>query len=151
MESVAQKTNLEGDEEEETVDKDTPDGNIGKNAAKQTLGMEGNSSVPVQSNECPGQGSGDSWEVDEAGRGRVAEVERRQVEEVDDQDQLSPDEVGSDKEHDEGEVEEVVEDEVAANRRCGLDMVGVGREQVPDVPSLEDEEHNPSVRQSFGA
>lgn len=45
----------------------------------------------------------------------MAEVERRQVEEVDDQDQLSPDEVGSDEEHDEGKVEEVVEDEVAAH------------------------------------
>lgn len=142
---AAQDTNLEGDEEEESVDKDTPDGYIGKNAAKQTLSVEGNSSVPVQSNECPGQGSGDSWEVDKAGRGRVAEVERRQVEEVDDQDQLSPNEVGSDKEHDESEMEEVVEDEVAANGRCGLDMVGVGREQVPDVASLEHKEHNPSI------
>ena len=45
----------------------------------------------------------------------MTEVERRQVEEVDDQDHLSPNEVGSDKEHDEGEVEEGVDDEVAAH------------------------------------
>lgn len=53
--------------------------------------------------------------MDKARRGRVAEIERRQVEEVDDQNQLSPDEVGSDEEHDECEMEEVVEDEVAAH------------------------------------
>jgi hypothetical protein len=43
----------------------------------------------------------------------VAEVERGQVEEVDDQDELGPYEVGSDEEHDEAEVEEIVRDEVA--------------------------------------
>lgn len=45
----------------------------------------------------------------------MAEVERRQVDEVDDQDQLSPDEVGSDEEHDKGEMEEIIENEVAAH------------------------------------
>ncbi len=54
---MAQDTNLEGNEEEESVDKDTPDSDIGKDAAKQALGVESNSSVPVQSNECPSQGS----------------------------------------------------------------------------------------------
>lgn len=75
----------------------------------------------------------------------MAEVERRQVEEVDDEDHLSPDEVGTDEEHDECEVEEVVEDKVAADCGCGLDMVGVGGEQVPDVTTLKDEEHNPGI------
>lgn len=54
---ATRNTNLEGDEEEQSVDKDTPDSDIGKDAAEQTLRIEGNSSVPVQSNECPGQGS----------------------------------------------------------------------------------------------
>lgn len=57
LEGAARDTNLEGDKEEESVDEDTPNGNIGKDAAEQTLRIESDSSIPVQSNECPGQGS----------------------------------------------------------------------------------------------
>lgn len=42
----------------------------------------------------------------------MTEVQARQVKEVNDQDDLSPDEMAADKEHDEGELEKVVEDEV---------------------------------------
>jgi hypothetical protein len=73
----------------------------------------------------------------------VAEVQRRQVEEVDDQEQLGPDEVGAHEEHDEAEVEEVVGNEVAADVRGGLDIVGVGGEELKDVAGLEEEEDDP--------
>jgi len=142
-EGEAHSVILEGDEEEKSVDEDTPDSNISKDAAEQTLSVECNSTVPVQGNEGPGQGSRDGWEVDPAGRVGVAEVERRKVEEVDDQEHLSPDEVGADEEHDPAKVEEIVGDEVAAHVCCGLNSVGFGREQMPDVASLENEENNP--------
>lgn len=78
----------------------------------------------------------------------MAEVERGEVEEIEDQDDFSPVEVRSDKEHDEGKMEEVVEDEVAANARSSIDDVGVAREEMSNIAGLEDEEHNP-VRQAI--
>ena len=81
--------------------------------------------------------------MDEAWGGWVAEVQARQVEEVDDQDDLGPDEVAADEEHDEGELKEVVEDEVGSNRGGGVDVVSVGGEEVPDIADLEDEQEDP--------
>lgn len=85
--------------------------------------------------------------MDEARVGVVAEVERREVDEVDDEDELSPVEVGADEEHDKGKVQEVVEDEVAADAGGGVDGVGVLGEEVGDVAKLEDEEADPGERQ----
>ena len=73
----------------------------------------------------------------------MAEIQARQVEEVDDQDDLRPDEVAADEEHDEGELKEVVEDEVGSNGCGGVDVVSVGGEQVPDIADLEDEQEDP--------
>lgn len=101
------------------------------------------STVPVDGDKSPGQGRGDDGGVDEARVGVVAEVEARQVDEVEDEDDLGPVEMRADKEHDEGEVEEVVEDEVAADAGGGVDGVGVLGEQVGDVAELEDEEEDP--------
>lgn len=52
----------------------------------------------------------------------MAEIEGGQVEEVDDQDNLSPGEVSSDEEHDEGKMQKVVKDEVASHTSSGLDI-----------------------------
>jgi len=60
--------------------------------------------IPVKSNECPGKRSRDNGNVDESGVGIVAEVQGGQVEEVQDQNELSPVEVSTDEEHDEGEL-----------------------------------------------
>lgn len=73
----------------------------------------------------------------------MAEIERRKVNEVQDQDDFGPVEVRSDKEHDKGEVEEVVEDEVASNTGGSMNNVRVAREEVANVASLEEEEDNP--------
>lgn len=81
--------------------------------------------------------------MDETWGGWVTEVERGQVEEVDDQDDLSPDEVGANEQHDEGELEKVVEDEVGADGGGGVDVVGVGGEEVPDIADLEGEQDDP--------
>lgn len=99
--------------------------------------------VPVNSHERPGQRSGNDWPVDEARVRVVAEVERRQVGEVNDQDELSPAEVGAHEQHDKGEVQEVVEDEVRSDAGGGVDIVAIAREKVSDIADLEDEENDP--------
>lgn len=55
----------------------------------------------------------------------MAEVERGQVDEVENENDLSPVEVRADKQHDKSEVEEVVEDEVASNAGSSVDNVRV--------------------------
>ena len=137
-------THSEGREEEQSIHEDTPDGNVSKDASSQTSSVESDSSVPVQGNESPGQWPGDDWEVDKAWSGWVTEVQARQVEEVDDQDDLGPDEVAADEEHNEGELEEVVEDEVGSDGGGRVDVVSVGGEQVPDITDLEDEQEDPA-------
>lgn len=102
-----------------------------------------NGTVPVHSDESPRQRAGDCRDVDEARVDIVAEVERREIEEVDDEDDLGPDEVAGDEQEHKGGVQQVVEDEVATNSASGVDGLDLGREEVGDVASLEDEENNP--------
>lgn len=73
----------------------------------------------------------------------MAEVQRREVDEVHDQQKLSPPKMTADEEHYEGKCEEVVEDEVRSDRSSSLDIMGIGREHMPLVSDLEDEENNP--------
>jgi hypothetical protein len=73
----------------------------------------------------------------------VAEVKRSEVEEVNNQDEFGPVEVRANKEHDECKVEEVVDDEVASHAGSGIDMARVGRKEVTNVASLENEEDDP--------
>jgi hypothetical protein len=58
--------------------------------------------------------------------------------------------VAANKEHDECELEKVVEDEVASNSSGSLDMFAFVGEEVPQVCNLEEEEGEPetSGRQS---
>jgi len=134
---------LEDDEEEEAIDQDTPDCDIGKDAGCQVMGIHGNGAIPVQSNKCPRQWPRDHWDVDESWVCVVSEVQGGQVEEVDDQNDLGPDEVSSDEEHDESELQHIVEYEVAANPRCCIDPVDISREKVRNISDLEDEQGNP--------
>lgn len=90
--------------------------------------MDSNGTIPVQRNEIPSQWSRDDWNVDESWQGWVTEIEGWKVEEVDNQDDLSPDEVWSDKEHDKGELEEIVEDEMASDTCCGVHIGEIGGE-----------------------
>lgn len=99
--------------------------------------------VPVDGDKGPCKRPRNRGGVDEARVRVVAEVERREVDEVDDENHLGPVEVGADEEHDEGKVEEVVEDEVAADAGGGVDDLGVLGEEVGDVAKLEDEEDDP--------
>lgn len=54
-------------------------------------------------------------------------------------------EVGSNEEHNEGEVEQIVHDEVATNTGGGMLDVRVAGEQVTNVTGLENEEDNPAL------
>jgi len=51
--------------------------------------------------------------------------------------------MSSDKEHDEGELQQVVRNEVASNPSGCIDIVGIGGEKMPDVSDLEDPKDNP--------
>lgn len=98
--------------------------------------------IPVDGHEGPCQGSRDNRGVDEAGVGVVAEGEGGKVEEVDDQDDLGPGEMATGKEHDEGKVEEVVEDKVRAHGGSGVDLFDVAGEEVQNIADLQDEQDN---------
>jgi hypothetical protein len=73
----------------------------------------------------------------------VAEVERGQVEEVGNQDDLAWPEMSTNPAHDETELHEVVEDVVAADIGTAVEIVGVGAPEETDVVELGDEDDNP--------
>jgi hypothetical protein len=140
---------LVDDEEEGAVDEDRPDEDVGKDACDQRVGaVHHDGAVPVDGHECPGQRARDGGCVDETRIRVVAEVERGQVKEVDDQDELGPAKVRADEEHDEGEVQQVVQDEVAANRGGGIDLDRVLGEEIGDVADLKYEENDPILQSS---
>ena len=129
-----EQTYLVDNNEEHSVDQDRPDEDVGKDASnKAMLGRDHDGTVPVQSNEGPGKGTRDSWHVDALGVRIMAEVQRREVEEVDDQQDLGPDEVRANEEHDPAKVKQVVEDEVATDRGGRVDRGGIAGEEVTDV------------------
>lgn len=130
-------------EEEHSIDQDTPDSNIGNNASWQAGGIEDNGTIPVESNESPGQWSSDGWDVNVSRGSVVAEVEGGKIEEVDDQHNFGPDEVGANPQHNPGELKEVVEDEVASDGRSSIDVSLIIGEEGIDVSDLRDEEDEP--------
>lgn len=99
--------------------------------------------IPVDGDKGPGKRTRDDWSVDESWVGVVAEVERAEVGKVQDEENLSPGKVGSNKEHDKGEMEDVVDDEVASDAGSGMLDVGVLGEEMTDVTTLKNEENNP--------
>ena len=87
-------TYLVGKDEEQSIDKDGPDKNVCKDAGNErVLVGHHDGAVPVDGHKGPGQRARHGGHVDQARVGVVAEVERRQVEEVDNQNHLGPDEV----------------------------------------------------------
>jgi len=132
------------DDEKHAVGKNGPNENISEDSRNQVSGMghhEG--SVPVNGNKCPCKGSGNDWRVDEARIRVVAEVERRQIEKVENQDDFGPVKVRTNKEHHKGKVKEVVHDEVATDAGGGVNGFGVAGEEMRNITNLQDEENNP--------
>lgn len=85
--------------------------------------VERNGTIPVQSHKGPGERARDSSDVNKSRIRVVAEIEEGQIEEVDDQKNLSPSEVSAGKEHDEAKLQEVVEDEVASYAGRSLNIL----------------------------
>lgn len=141
-------TNLEDNEEEQSVNQNTPDNNVGQNASSQAVGIDHDSSVPVNGNKGPGQWRRDDWDVDETWVSRVSEIERRQIEEVNHENEFCPDKVRTGEEHNESECKKVVNNKVASNSCSCVDRVRVGGEQVPDIADLEDEQEDPKIAES---
>lgn len=135
---------LVDEDEEKSVDKNGPNEDVAKDAGHQVIRVvDHESAIPVDGDKGPGQRAGNHRSVDETGIRVVAEVERREIEEVENENNLGPVEMRLDKEHDKGEMEEIVQDEVASDAGGGIDDVRVAREEVAYVTSLEDEEENP--------
>jgi hypothetical protein len=128
-------------------DKDDPDEDVTKDTGDGIAGVvDHHGAVPEECNDGPGERTRDDGRMDEASVGVVAVVQRGEVEEVDDDHDLSPNEVGTNKEHNEGEVEKVVEDEVAADAGGRVDKIGVLGEEGGNVAALEYPENDPNVR-----
>lgn len=66
----------------------------------------------------------------------MTEVQRGQIDEVEDDDQFSPAEQGPHKQHDKGEVQQVIENEVTSDSTGGVDTLDVAREEMCDVAAL---------------
>lgn len=73
----------------------------------------------------------------------MSEVQGREVEEVKDQQQLGPGEMGTDEEEDKADVEEIVHNEVATDSGGCVDMVDIAREQVANIADLQEEKGEP--------
>lgn len=143
----SRKTYLEGEDIEETVTENRPDEDIGEDASDKTsLVRDHDSSVPIYRHKGPRQRARDGRQMDESGIHVVAEVERREVDEVDDQHNLGQDKVRADEQHHPGEVKQVIDNEVASHRACRIDCLDFGGEEVADVSELQDENDKPVLR-----
>jgi hypothetical protein len=99
--------------------------------------------IPVNGHKGPRQRARSNRYVDEARSGIVAEVQRAEVGKVEDEDDLSNGKVPVHKEQHKDDVEDVVEDEVAADAGCGVNDIGVAGEERGGISELEDKENNP--------
>lgn len=70
--------------------------------------VDGRGAIPENGDVVPRVGEADDGGVDPERGGRVAEVERGEVEEVSNQDDLARPEVAADPAHDEAELHEVI-------------------------------------------
>lgn len=98
---------------------------------------------PVQCDKVPGQRSGHGSDVDRAGRSAVPEVGERQVEEVDDDEQLGEPEVRADPQVQETEEKEVRRDVVGADVGGCIDVHGIFRIERVGVDELQEKDDNP--------
>jgi len=73
----------------------------------------------------------------------VSEVQARQVDERNQQNDLSPHKVAADEEHNEGELEQVEDDKVASNTGSCVDIIAILGKEVTNVSNLKNEQDNP--------
>jgi len=92
------------DEEKQAIDENTPDGNVSQDTSRCRVGIDCNSAIPVQGNKSPCKWTRYNWNVNESRMCVVAEIKGGQVEEVHDQDDLGPDKMAANEEHDESKL-----------------------------------------------
>jgi len=73
----------------------------------------------------------------------MSEVQTRQVDKGNQENDLGPNKVAANEKHNEGELEQVEDDEVASNTGSCIDIVAILREEVANVSDLENEQNNP--------
>lgn len=113
---------------EQTIDEDRPDEDVAKDTSHQRSRMsDHNGTIPVDGHESPCKWSRHNSLMDEPSIARVAEIERRQVGEVEDEEELGPAKVTSHKQHDEGEVKQIVQNEMASHSSGSVERVGIAR------------------------
>jgi len=103
------------------------------------VGVDCNGTVPVKSNKRPGQWSRNNRDMNESRMGVVTEVEGGQVEEIDDQEQLCPTITTTNEQHEESELDKIADYEMASYTSSGIDIVGIGGEERPNISDLQDE------------
>lgn len=104
------------DQKKQTVDKYRPDEDVGKYPCYQSLWVvHHDGTVPVDGHKSPRQRTRNHRGMDKARVRVVAEVQEREVGEVDDENHLSPNKVAVYKQHHKCKVQKVIEDEVATH------------------------------------
>lgn len=73
----------------------------------------------------------------------MSEISKREIEEVDDQEDFRDPKVTTDPKHDKAKEEQVVCDKVRANIACSTHILRVFGEQTADIAELEDKQHKP--------
>ena len=106
--------------------------------------------VPVHGHKRPGERCRDSGPVDQQSVCVLSKVADRHVGQVYAHEELSPAEVRADKEHDEGKVEEVVEDVVGCRVGGIFHLCRIRRKQMAHVDDLRDKQSQEVKRGNKG-
>lgn len=99
---------LESQQEEGSQDENSPDDDVGQDSCGESACMYHRRTIPKDGHICPRQRSGHDGNVDKAWIGRMAEIQRGQIEEIDNQEDLALPKEATDPQHDETECEEVI-------------------------------------------
>lgn len=98
---------LEDNQEESSVDCDSPNGDIGDDSACKIVAVNHHGAIPKDGKESPNDWQGNCCNVDESWGGWLTEVKRRLLDKVDDEQDLRPEEVAVDPEVSPSSLEKV--------------------------------------------
>lgn len=133
----------------QTNEQDHPDEDVSHDPTGQIVTVNSNSAIPEQRRQSPSVRSRDGRQVHESGKSPVSPVCNGLVDEVDDENDLSPPEVVTSPQQDPDNEEDVVEDEMGSDVSSSRHDSGVLVEQVPDIAELGEEQKDPGDGQ-FG-
>ena len=134
---------------EETNEQEDPDEDVGHDAARQIVAMNGDGSVPEQCGQGPGVGSGDGRQVHKGWETAMTPVGDALVDEVGHEDDLGTPEVVTSPEQDPGKGEQVVQDEMGGYIGSRRHDGGVFVEEMPDIAHLGENQEDPREHEGF--